>query len=123
MNKRNTMRNGLGMFVTTALVALVLTAGTPTYAQQRQSHLGGRPSDLLTLGASDVRPGTSRALQLITPDGRFGGAFELPPHTVLIVTDLIVEANVVGILPFPCSHVGRCWLQVVILIIRALRST
>ena len=53
------MRHASRIFVTTPLLALMLTPGTPTYAQQSRTHLRGRPSDLVSLHASDVAPGTS----------------------------------------------------------------
>ena len=117
------MRHASRIFVTTPLLALMLTGHPDLCAAEPDSS----PADRAISITSRQRRGSGdkRALRLITPDGRqqLDVAFELPPHTVLIVTDLIVEPNVVGILPFPGLTRGGCWLQVVMFQIRALCST
>ena len=58
------MSRALCISVATALTALVLTASTPSNAQQAKTHLGGTASDLVTFFAV-VTPGKTEALQLV----------------------------------------------------------
>lgn len=80
--------------VTFAAAALLISSGS-ILAQQDKTHLGGRPSDMVTLFA-DVMPGTTSALEQFGSDGNSLGNFTLPPKTALVITDLVVAVNLVG---------------------------
>ena len=75
-------------------LSILLAAGleaTPARAQtaQGKTHVGGKPSGLVSLFAAVSAGGVATAT-VVTPEGG-SEAFELPAGTVLVVTDLYGE--------------------------------
>jgi hypothetical protein len=64
-------------------------------AQQDKTHLGGSPSDMISLWVN-LPPDSQAPLELVGADGNLMGNFVLPANTVLVVTDMLVSVNLVG---------------------------
>lgn len=76
------------------LAAVAAFAAGPAGAQtaQAKTHLGGKPSSLVSLIGS-AAPGEVNPLFVQNGDGSAGGAYELPSGTALVVTDLVTTTN------------------------------
>jgi hypothetical protein len=74
-----------------ALALAVGLAAAPTVALAvgKKTHLGGRPSDMVTLEAQVV-PNNTASFDVISPNGTHT-PFALPAGQVLIVTDLVAR--------------------------------
>lgn len=78
--------------VLAALAAAVAAAPASAQSVQSKTHLGGKASGLVSLYGA-AAPGEVNALGINGSDGTVAGAFELPPGTAFVVTDLIATTN------------------------------
>jgi hypothetical protein len=86
------MRSNLTPILAAAGLSLALTAGAAAQPAQGKTHVGAKPGGLVDL-FGNAFPGQTVALSVQEPDGSLGGAFELPPGTALVVTDLAARLN------------------------------
>jgi hypothetical protein len=85
--------------IATVFAGIFIAAAAATaqdLAAQSKTHLGAKPSSILTFWAN-VPVGTNQALQLVGRDGSLVDGFVLPPKTLLVVTDLVVSPNIAPI--------------------------
>jgi hypothetical protein len=78
-------------------VSIVLAAGaepTPVRAQsvQGKTHVGGKPSGLVSLAAT-LTPGAIAEALVVTAEGGGGAPLVLPAGVVLVVTDVYAEGT------------------------------
>ncbi len=79
-------------FLVTASLAALFLLGAAQFTKQKKTHLGGLPSGLVRLTAI-ANQGVETPLSWIDSEGTVIGSLMLPPHSVLIVTDMIVSVN------------------------------
>jgi hypothetical protein len=89
------MRSTLTPILAAAGLSLALAAGAAAQPAQGKTHVGAKPAGLVDL-FGNAFPGQTVALSVLEPDGSLGGAFELPPGTALVVTDLAAHLNAGG---------------------------